>query len=136
MPIEYHINRPLPPEEASTLYRLAGWLDPNEGPDAVRRFLAHSHAVAGAWDGDRLVGLMRALSDGCSDAYLLDLVVHPDWRRRGIGRALVERLRAHLAAQGVSWIVCIGVPGTERLYADVGGTRLDGHTPWRLPATP
>ena len=136
MPIDYQINREVPSEEAAELYRLANWLDDGEGPAEVARLLARSHAVASAWDGGRLVGLMRALSDGCSDAYLLDLVVHPDWRRRGIGRALVEHLRAHLAAEGVSWIVCIGVPGTERLYADGGAVPLDGHTPWRLPAAP
>lgn len=53
---------------------------------AGSRWIAHAHA-----DG-RLVGVARAISDGVATAYLSTVMVDPDYRRRGIGRALVEHL--------------------------------------------
>lgn len=48
--------------------------------------------VAHAYDSDRLVGFARAISDGVSSAYISSVMVDPGYRRRGIGRRLIERL--------------------------------------------
>lgn len=45
----------------------------------------------GAWDGDRLVGIARILSDGYFFAALADLMVDPEFQRRGLGRELMNR---------------------------------------------
>jgi GNAT superfamily N-acetyltransferase len=47
-----------------------------------------------AWHGHRLVGIARVLSDGHRYAALAELVVDPEFRRRGIGKALVRRVAA------------------------------------------
>jgi len=52
------------------------------------RWLVH------AYDGDRLVGFSRAISDGVTNAYVSSVMVDPDYRRQGIGRAMIERLIA------------------------------------------
>jgi GNAT superfamily N-acetyltransferase len=44
-----------------------------------------------AWDGPRLVGVARVLSDGYFHATLADLFVDPDYRKRGVGRELMNR---------------------------------------------
>jgi GNAT superfamily N-acetyltransferase len=46
----------------------------------------------GAWDGPRLVGAIRVVSDG-RVGLVADLVVEPAYRRRGIARALGEAAR-------------------------------------------
>lgn len=46
--------------------------------------------------GDELVG--AALN--WSDAYVKDLVVHPEWRRRGLGEALMRQTFRHFGARG------------------------------------
>lgn len=43
-----------------------------------------------ALDGERVVGVARMLSDGQIVSFLSVIIVHPDYRRRGIGRALVR----------------------------------------------
>lgn len=53
------------------------------------RWIAHAHDATG---GDRLVGFARAISDGVATAYLSTVMVDPDHRRRGVGRALVAQL--------------------------------------------
>ena len=44
----------------------------------------------GAWDRDRLVGSIRILTDGYFFATIPELLVDPEYQRRGIGRHLME----------------------------------------------
>ncbi len=44
----------------------------------------------GAWDGARLVGSVRVLTDGYFFATISELFVDPSYQRRGIGRHLME----------------------------------------------
>jgi GNAT superfamily N-acetyltransferase len=44
----------------------------------------------GAWDGHRLVGSVRILTDGYFFATIPELLVDPAYQRRGIGRRLME----------------------------------------------
>ena len=44
----------------------------------------------GAWDGVRLVGSIRILTDGYFFATIPEILVDPDYQRRGIGRRLME----------------------------------------------
>lgn len=45
----------------------------------------------GAFDTDRLVGCVRVLTDGYLFATIPEILVHPDYQRRGIGRELMNR---------------------------------------------
>lgn len=44
----------------------------------------------GAWDGSRLVASVRILTDGYFFATIPEILVDPDYQRRGIGRRLME----------------------------------------------
>jgi GNAT superfamily N-acetyltransferase len=48
----------------------------------------------GAWDGGRLVGAVRVLTDGYFFATVPEILVDPDYQRRGIGRELMVRALA------------------------------------------
>lgn len=48
----------------------------------------------GAWDGTRLVGVVRVLSDGYTFSAIADILVDPEYQRIGIGRALMKRALA------------------------------------------
>ena len=45
----------------------------------------------GAWDGLRLVGAVRVLSDGYLFSTIPEILVEPPYQRRGIGRELMRR---------------------------------------------
>ena len=131
----YSITKDLPRADALALYRAAGWFGPSDPAPELDAMIANSFAVAAAFDAaGRLVGMARALSDGVSDAYILDVVVDPAHRSQGVGRAIVKRLTDHLASFGIDWIVCIGVPGTEAFYRAAGAAPMDGHTAFRFGA--
>lgn len=61
----------------------------------LQRAIAGSDVVLTAWDGDRLVGCVRVLSDYVFRAVLCDVIVHSDYRGHGIGSLLVERVTSH-----------------------------------------
>lgn len=65
----------------------AAWGSPKAGYDRV---FAHSFTWVTALSGDELVGFVNVAWDGDAHFFLLDTTVHPSWRRRGIGRRLVE----------------------------------------------
>ena len=59
--------------------------------DLERVGLALRHTInVGAWDGDVLVGCVRVLTDGYLFATIPEILVHPDYQRRGIGRRLMQ----------------------------------------------
>ena len=133
----YSITKDLPRADVLALYRAAGWFGPSDPAPELDAMISNSFAVSAAFDeGGRLVGMARALSDGVSDAYILDVVVDPAHRSLGIGRTIVSRLAEHLASCGIDWIVCIGVPGTEAFYRAAGAAPMDGHTAFRFQANP
>jgi GNAT superfamily N-acetyltransferase len=85
-----HRERSIPPQAVRDLYSHAGWW-PERTVAQIERVLDAAPAV-GAWDGDRLVGFARIVTDGVCRAYVEDVVVHEQYRGRGIGRALMDRL--------------------------------------------
>ena len=131
----YSITKDLPHADVLALYRAAGWFGPSDPAPELEAMIANSFAVSVAFDETgRLVGMARALSDGVSDAYILDVVVDPAHRSQGVGRTIVSRLAEYLASFGIDWIVCVGVPGTEAFYRASGAVPMDGHTAFRFQA--
>jgi predicted GNAT family acetyltransferase len=67
----------------------------------MERSFRASFRCAYARDGERFVGTARALSDGVCNAYVVDMWTHSAYRRRGIGRGLLELLCEALVGQHV-----------------------------------
>lgn len=59
-------------------------------PRALAAALAQT-ANIGAWEGERLVGIIRVLPGNPYGASVAELLVDPDYQRRGIGTDLVAR---------------------------------------------
>ncbi|NJR39713.1 MAG: GNAT family N-acetyltransferase [Leptolyngbyaceae cyanobacterium CSU_1_4] len=57
--------------------------------------IANSKPIVTAWDGDRLIGFSRAVSDGIYRATIWDVVIDPDYQGAGLGRKLVETALMH-----------------------------------------
>lgn len=75
------------------LYKSVGWGHAS-CPNATYAAIQNSSFVVTAWEGDNLVGLGRAISDGTITAYFPDLLIKPDWQGKGIGTQIMTRLLA------------------------------------------
>ncbi len=72
------------------LYKANHWSSA-EKPELLYKALLHSHSLVTAWEGERLVGLGNALSDGYLVVYYPHLLVHPDYQGMGIGKMIMEK---------------------------------------------
>ena len=117
--------------DAAALYLEAAWVAPDEDCLFINRAVAGSFLAAGAFVEGRLVGMGRVLSDGVSDAYIQDVVVHPAFRKQGIGGKIVTFLVSELEKRGVDWIALVGEPGTENFYSRLGFSAKKGFTLWK-----
>ncbi len=114
----------------TALYRGNGWWGTaQDNPDLVSAIVMGSHCFILAMEGDRVIGMGRAISDGASDAYLQDVTVHPDFRRRGIAGELVRRLVERLHGDGLRWIGVIAEGDARPLYEKLGFKVFQGATP-------
>jgi GNAT superfamily N-acetyltransferase len=106
------------PREIEDLREAVGW-DRCEGTYASILNRHYTYYTVRAQDGS-LIGYMSVLSDGISDAFLLDLMVHPGAQRTHIRMQLVERAIQDVKDAGVQ---CVQVTFSEDLrefYAKCG----------------
>jgi N-acetylglutamate synthase-like GNAT family acetyltransferase len=106
------------PEEIENLREAVGW-DRCEGTYSSILKRHYTYYIVRAEEG-RLIGYMSILSDGISDAFLLDLMVHPDVKGEQIGTQLVKRGIQDMKDAGIR---CVQVTFDESLrdfYARCG----------------
>jgi GNAT superfamily N-acetyltransferase len=92
MDIEIKETKEISKEKIIELYQANKWSSA-EKPDLLYKALMNSDSLITAWDGDRLVGLGNAISDGYLVVYYPHLLVHPDYQGKGIGRIIVDRFQ-------------------------------------------
>jgi ribosomal protein S18 acetylase RimI-like enzyme len=93
------------------LFHQAPWAKNRTLEDATE-MLRHSDVVLCAWDGDRLVGFGRVLTDFVYRATIWDVIVDQGYQKQGIGTELVQRILAHPRLNKVElfWL-CTRRPG-------------------------
>ena len=92
MDIEIKETKEINKDEIIELYKVNKWSSA-EKPDLLYKALLNSDSLITAWDGNRLVGLGNAISDGYLVVYYPHLLVHPDYQGKGIGRMIVDRFQ-------------------------------------------
>jgi len=78
-------------EDVLHLYQAVGWTNYTNQPQMLEQALPHSLAVYLAFDGEKIVGLIRLVGDGFSSVFVQDLIVLPIYQRQGIGSALMKQ---------------------------------------------
>ena len=111
-------DAPVDPKEIEDLREAVGW-DRSEG--TYKEILTRhcTYYTVRNQDG-LLVAYISVLSDGVADAFLLDLVVRPQYQHKGIGTRMVRRAITDMKATGIQ---CVHVTFEDRLepfYAQCG----------------
>ena len=78
-------------EDVLHLYQAVGWTNYTNQPQMLEQALPHSLAVYLAFDGEKIVGLIRLVGDGFSSVFVQDLIILPTYQHQGIGSALMKQ---------------------------------------------
>lgn len=121
--LTYQFNTPLPASAVAAVFDASGIRRPTHDLPRIERMFANADLVLSAWDGERLVGVCRALTDFSYCCYLSDLAVDRAYQRHGIGRELVERVRAEIGEEVA--LVLLSAPEAMDYYPRLGFDRID-----------
>ena len=69
-------------EDIINLYQSVGWTNYLERIGILEEAYANSLCVLGAYDDDRLIGIIRAVGDGQTIVFVQDIIVLPEYQRR------------------------------------------------------
>lgn len=118
--IQYRDQATITAEQAIDLYRRStlGERRPIHNIQTFEAMLKNANLLISAWDGEKLVGISRSLTDFAYVAYLADLAVDQEYQRSGIGKQLIEETKARLGPECM--IVLLAAPKANDYYKHIG----------------
>jgi len=118
--IEYKTDAAISVDEFLGLLKSStlGERRPINDMECLEGMLENSNLVVSAWDGPKLVGIARSVTDFHYACYLSDLAVDAVYQRRGIGLRLQQitqdQLRPHCT------LILLSGPAANEYYPAIG----------------
>ena len=102
--IRYEFDATASPADIADLRQAVGW-------NRMERDLSDPRLTTTlqlcAFDENHLIGYAQVISNQVTDAYIQDVMVHPDYQRQGIGTQLMEKLLSRLEEDGIYMVSVI-----------------------------
>jgi ribosomal protein S18 acetylase RimI-like enzyme len=120
--IVFSTDRDLDLYELEELCNAVGWA--RRPIRKVRKAIQHSYLVVTMWEQRaarrRLIGFSRATSDHAFNATIWDVVVHPDYQGRGLGKELMRQVIKKLRSEDISNVTLFADPQVVEFYKGLG----------------
>jgi len=120
--ITFSSDRDLDLYELEELCDAVGWA--RRPLRKVKKAIQHSFLVVSMWEvrgtQRRLIGFARATSDHAFNATIWDVVVHPSFQGKGLGKALMQYTVKKLRAEDISNITLFADPHVLDFYRGMG----------------
>ena len=132
MQIRYQTSRHLNADEFIYLLKRSTLAErrPVEDRKCIEAMLLHANLICTAWEGEKLVGVARSVTDFEYCCYLSDLAVDQHYQKQGIGTELIRVTQSKLSVRAK--IILLAAPNAEKYYPKLG---FDPHrSAWILPA--
>jgi predicted N-acetyltransferase YhbS len=127
--LTYRVNSQLDAAEVAELLRDSGINRPVDDLPRIEKMIENANLIVTAWDGARLVGISRSLTDFSYCLYLSDLAVAKAYQKQGIGRELIRHTQECVGDQVM--ILLLAAPAAKDYYAPLGFDRVDNG--WIIP---
>lgn len=131
--IEYKRIKDFESDQLQELFMSVEWFSGNF-PEKLQTALHNSSKVISAWDGNKLVGLIRGLDDGIWQATIDCLLVNPAYQGKGIASALLK----HLLNEYSNFLYVDVVPDEKKnvsFYEKHGFEIMEEGTPLQIRGT-
>ena len=131
--IAFTENGPVDVAQLDALHRLIGW-DKHERrteTETTEMLRVSRYYIAAYTAEGRLVGFARV----CGDPYIvqvLDVITHPDFRRRGIATRCMLGVLGHLQCSRYISVTLTDGSGIHEFYSRFGFQVIDAATPARV----
>ena len=79
-------------DEIFELYNSVGWCSYTNKPEMLEQAFLNSLKILGAYYNEKLIGIIRAVGDGYSVLFIQDILVLPEFQRKGIGTKLLKSM--------------------------------------------
>lgn len=112
-------------DEIIDLYSSVGWINYTRDPEMLKKAYENSLLVLGAYDEEKLIGLIRVVGDGYSVVFIQDILVLPDFQRKGIGTALLKGVMDRFSSVYQMELMTDNDPKNVAFYHSVGFTKAD-----------
>jgi ribosomal protein S18 acetylase RimI-like enzyme len=113
MALRYEYSPKLIPQQIADLRLSVGW---DGRVEKYKKKLGKSYLWVACFDNKSLVGYADVVSDGVDDAYIRDVIVHPDYQHRSIGTKLLEMITTRMKLDGIKMVHVIFDPSLETFY--------------------
>ena len=78
--------------EILQLYQSVGWVAYTDHPEVLKKGFENSLLTLAAYKGDQFLGIIRTVGDGHTIVFVQDILVFPEYQRKGIGTALLKAI--------------------------------------------
>lgn len=117
-------------ESFVTLYNSTGWnINGEKNKEQLSKAINNSWYFISAYFDDKLVGTGRIISDGSLHAFITEMIVSPDFHRKGIGKEILSRLVYKALNHGINDIQLFCAQGKEEFYLKNGFEKRMGDAP-------
>ncbi|MEX3615400.1 GNAT family N-acetyltransferase [Paenibacillus glucanolyticus] len=124
MGLEYRVNEHCDVKEIEEVFNKSGIRRPVGDMDRIQRMIDHADEIITVRDGERLIGILRAITDYSYCCYISDIAVDKDYQGRGIGKALINMLRDRLGDEEIQYILT-SAPKAVGFYEKTDFKRAD-----------
>ncbi|WP_048440387.1 GNAT family N-acetyltransferase [Caenimonas sp. SL110] len=112
--------RPAEYEDVRQLLSRCGWTSKVADPEMFRQSIRNSQIALVAEAEGRVVGFLRAITDGTFNGYISMVAVEQQHRGQGIGSALVSAATG--SNPNITWVLRADRPGVCAFYESLGFT--------------
>ena len=110
--------------EILRLYRSVGWTAYTDQPEVLRKGFENSLLTLAAYEGDQLLGIIRAVGDGYTVVFVQDILVFPEHQRKGVGSALLQAILERYSHVRQIELATDNTPKTIAFYKSMGFREL------------